>query len=356
MTIPAANRYAVIADDLTGACDAGVAYAERGFRTIAWLAASYADIESCDVTVLTTNSRRDPPEMARGKTVDACRRLTGAGAQIVFKKTDSTFLGNPGAEIEAVLAACGFGVALVCPAFPAMGRTVRGGCLQVAGADAPIDLAARLREQCSCRVLSLAAPDTETLRSIAAEGPALIVADALTQEDLARIAVAGAELSPPPLLAGSAGLAREAAALLASPSARLPPESPRLQRGSVVVFSGSTNPVTLEQVRRLTGMAQTIIVEVDISMPARPSEWLRLASETRGVVLTGGDTALLVLRALGARGIHLEREALTGVPCGRLVGGACTDLPVVTKAGGFGPPDALVRAVRFLSTLGDEAS
>jgi len=124
----------------------------------------------------------------------------------------------------------------------------------------------------------------------------------------------------------------------------------------VVVFSGSTNPVTLEQVRPLTGMAQTIIVEVDISRPARPSEWIGLASEARGVVLTGGDTALLVLWALGARGIRLEREVLTGIPFGRLVGGACTDLPVVTKAGGFGPPEALVRAVRFLSTLGEEAS
>jgi len=67
-----------------------------------------------------------------------------------------------------------------------------------------------------------------------------------------------------------------------------------------------------------------------------------------GVALTGGDTARGVCRALGAHGVVVEREVRPGIPQGRLLGGARAGMPVVTKAGGFGGPDALVEAVRFL--------
>ena len=54
---------ALIADDLTGACDAGVQFAERGFATIVWL--DPEPREGAQLTVVTTNSRNDPPEVAR---------------------------------------------------------------------------------------------------------------------------------------------------------------------------------------------------------------------------------------------------------------------------------------------------
>ena len=37
-----------------------------------------------------------------------------------------------------------------------------------------------------------------------------------------------------------------------------------------------------------------------------------------------------------------------GVPLGTLTGGTAAGLPVVTKAGGFGAEDVLVRAVRAI--------
>ncbi|WP_333904741.1 nucleotide-binding domain containing protein, partial [Achromobacter insolitus] len=52
--------------------------------------------------------------------------------------------------------------------------------------------------------------------------------------------------------------------------------------------------------------------------------------------------------ALGARGIALVDEVMGGVPLGTLTGGTATGLPVVTKAGGFGTEDVLVRAVRAI--------
>ena len=60
------------------------------------------------------------------------------------------------------------------------------------------------------------------------------------------------------------------------------------------------------------------------------------------VLLTGGETALAVVRALGARRLELDGAPASGLAHGRLVIDDTSSLPVLTKAGGFGPPDLLV--------------
>jgi uncharacterized protein YgbK (DUF1537 family) len=67
-----------------------------------------------------------------------------------------------------------------------------------------------------------------------------------------------------------------------------------------------------------------------------------------GLLLCGGDIAVATCRALRADGIILGGEVQPGVPWGRLVGGEHPNLPVVTKAGGFGRPDVFRAATRFL--------
>ena len=66
------------------------------------------------------------------------------------------------------------------------------------------------------------------------------------------------------------------------------------------------------------------------------------------LVLTGGETARAVLRALGARTIRLTGQPQPGIPLG------CLDrpwpLPVALKAGGFGDRDALARLVHQLTS------
>jgi uncharacterized protein YgbK (DUF1537 family) len=64
---------------------------------------------------------------------------------------------------------------------------------------------------------------------------------------------------------------------------------------------------------------------------------------------------MAVISALKADGIRLESELLPGIPLGILAGGARPDLPVITKAGGFGSPEALVQAIQFLREAGAEA-
>jgi uncharacterized protein YgbK (DUF1537 family) len=71
----------------------------------------------------------------------------------------------------------------------------------------------------------------------------------------------------------------------------------------------------------------------------------------RGVaafVATGGETAALLLRALGTASLEIDRELLPGIPLCRLADGPCAGIPLITKAGGFGEPDALARAVSAL--------
>ncbi|WP_227762199.1 four-carbon acid sugar kinase family protein [Zhaonella formicivorans] len=67
----------------------------------------------------------------------------------------------------------------------------------------------------------------------------------------------------------------------------------------------------------------------------------------KGLVLTGGDTAIAVCRALGATGVKLVRELEPGIPGGSLLGTALP-LQVVTKAGAFGSEQALKIAMDYL--------
>jgi uncharacterized protein YgbK (DUF1537 family) len=71
------------------------------------------------------------------------------------------------------------------------------------------------------------------------------------------------------------------------------------------------------------------------------------AAPSAGLVLTGGATALAVVRALGAVEFRLTSEVAAGLPKGEMVVGD-RRVPVVTKSGGFGAQDALRRAAEAL--------
>jgi uncharacterized protein YgbK (DUF1537 family) len=75
------------------------------------------------------------------------------------------------------------------------------------------------------------------------------------------------------------------------------------------------------------------------------------AAGTAGIVVTGGDTLYALLRALGARGVDLEREVTPGVPLGTVAGGSWAGLPLISKAGGFGGPALLLDAALLLLDL-----
>jgi uncharacterized protein YgbK (DUF1537 family) len=67
-----------------------------------------------------------------------------------------------------------------------------------------------------------------------------------------------------------------------------------------------------------------------------------------GVLLTGGETAINTVNSLGATGIEIDREILPGVQSGSLTGCSIRSV-IVTKAGGFGEPDAISKTFQFLT-------
>ena len=175
------------------------------------------------------------------------------------------------------------------------------------------------------------------------------------------------------LWSGSAGLA----AALARAAGRESGAARRASLGPVrpVLFAvGSEHPVTMEQQRRLLAMRPSRLVAADTAVfeccaagidegahvllrvdRLRTSDTqLRAVMEAaRGriaaTVLSGGDTATLVCRALRVNGIDLSDEVAAGIPRGTYRGGVLNGAEVVTKSGAFGGPDALIEIADTLN-------
>lgn len=121
------NKVLVLADDFTGANDAGVSLAETGMRAEVAFSASYQG--EAQALILNSDSRAQPA-------AEAARRITHLLQAVLprfqprwtVKKIDSTLRGNLGAELEATMRALNCAVAVLAPAFPAAGRVTRRGC------------------------------------------------------------------------------------------------------------------------------------------------------------------------------------------------------------------------------------
>ena len=333
----------LIADDLTGACDAAVHFARRGYRTNVRLD---SQSEEAGVLAISAESRHLGAAEVRQIMDGLARRLPVAQARILFKKIDSTLRGNVGAEIAAALTAFGCGAAVITPAFPAMGRIVEGGYLRVGAAEA-IDLAA-------CLGLEPCAHVQPSAVSAALEaGARFISVDAACDRDLDTIASAGLGSKRRILWAGSAGLASALARTL--PWGGPPGQRPAPRPASSVLFClGTTHPVTVEQQRHLLALGRA--EHVVLNLPVRQISVERVrelvgdaAGAATALVLSGGDTASLVCRALGVRRIELADEIVPGIPWGYLSGGAFDRWRVATKSGGFGAPHALIQVADFFT-------
>jgi D-threonate/D-erythronate kinase len=409
---------AVIADDLTGALDTGVQFQQVGLSTeVQFAGRSTTALPSADVVVIDTETRSLSPAQAARCVWEWARRLRAAGASAFYKKIDSTLRGPWAQELKALHRATGASLSLVCPAYPAHGRVVRGGKVWLQGSPRPVgDLKAeggRMKDEAVSphpvgdllldlgRCTRSAAMLPDVLQGKAA---AFVVADAETDEELDAIAAWAWARDPTPLLCGSAGLAAAWARLLSCQGSEGVQAFGRsgVQGGSsgqwsvvsgqwggagagrVLVVAGSRDPVTWRQVRVLgehTGVTwlsespepekkhhgwddadegailllagpapephQAESAAVAQALASVVPEVIR-ASSINGLILTGGETAIRVLRVLGATGVELCGEALPGIPASIGRGGAAEGLWLVTKAGGFGETDCLVRLVSWL--------
>jgi D-threonate/D-erythronate kinase len=385
----------VIADDLTGACDTGALFAGR--HTVAVFVEPALPGPDWLAAVVDTESRGLAPDEASRRIRRTAAGLTRRLAKgTVFKKIDSTFRGPIAAELDALLDAVGAPAALVCPAFPAQRRTVLHGVLLVDGAPAHetpvgldpdypgatsdlLDVLARgLGYGTAHRVSALPLKEVrgaagDLARDMGARR-GLIVADAETDADLEALAAA-ALATRSLVLAGSAGLAGAVAVALgfAPPSITCPAP------GAWLIVAGSLHPATRAQIAALTaaGVAGVRLPrsgEADLAPvmaalhqgrpafiaihegldPSRERVAATLADLARRalaarptmVAVTGGQTAHALMRACGAAHLELVGAPAPGLALGRLVASDGGTLPLLTKAGGFGPPDLYLTLAR----------
>ncbi|MBI4560305.1 MAG: four-carbon acid sugar kinase family protein, partial [Candidatus Hydrogenedentes bacterium] len=64
-----------------------------------------------------------------------------------------------------------------------------------------------------------------------------------------------------------------------------------------------------------------------------------------GLVLTGGEMASAVSSVIEANALWLQGEIEPGIPRAVIIGGDFFGLHVVTKAGGFGDEEILVKCI-----------
>ncbi|SIT47254.1 2-keto-3-deoxygluconate permeaseKDG permease (fragment) [Paraburkholderia piptadeniae] len=304
----------IIADDLSGAADCAIGFASAGHRTVVTLDAQRTQAhDGADTIAIDTDTRRLAPHDAAARTSAAYAEMS-ARDQRLYKKIDSTLRGNWAAEVAGLQALAG--MAIVAPAFPATGRTVRGGCVYVYGepleetatwklehAGLPADIATQL-ESAGLKTDRL---DAEALRdepetlavcigAMAANGVQALIVDTQSEQSLRALAQATLHGDAPFFWVGSGGLAREIAALNPRNGAtgRKPDVAP-FPGGPILILVGSLSAVSERQcamLRERGGVEELVVPPAVLREGKSHRDW-RALQEQIGVSLQAGVDLLL---------------------------------------------------------------
>ena len=345
----------IVADDLTGALDSIVAFADMGMRSTVLrhpAALGGFDFAAVDVLAVSTGTRECSEEAAIAAIRLVVSALADERPRYVFKKIDSRLKGHVGREAVALAEGLGMPRLLVAPAIPDMGRHVRDGAVTGAGVSQPIPIAA----------------------CFPAHDLAIVVPDIAVDEDFDAVlgGMDGDEgvTESGTLLVGARGLASALARRLPAAARRAPPAS---LPAPAVFAIGSRDPITEVQVARVA--AAPNVKEVlakngkfeDLPSLDAPITLARLAAGTSVIAASlagqqfaeglaraleanmpatllgcGGETANAILERLRVERLDVIAEIMPGVPlsqatiCGKTV---C----IITKSGGFGGEDTLLR-------------
>ena len=402
------RRYLIVADDFTGANDTGVQMCRRGLSTSVIFAGRNLPDQEGSI-VIDTESRGMTPECAGAATADAVKDIDFSSFTYVIKKVDSTLRGNVAAEIKAVDEAFGSELVIFAPALPDLNRTTEGGVHKLNGV--PIteteiakDPKKPVTEDNIQKILQsvyeepVAYVDLDTIRSGAIDlsGARVFTFDSVLNSDLQAVIRAAKATGRKTLYIGTAAMADNimelesrtipALGLVASVSAvtngqihaaekagvkliQIPVHDildgvqtldPYLDmtvaslkegKDTILCSSSSYNRDELELSARAgarKGMEIWQVSEYVQKMMGEAARVILDRVEVAGLFLTGGDTAMGVMDALGADGSTIISEIAVGIPMMKMSGGLKDGLKMVTKAGAFGREDAALFALRKL--------
>lgn len=374
-------RVLIVADDLTGAMDSAGPFATLGVET--WVAAvpmrcDPASLSSARVVSVNTDTRHLSGPLAAARVNEIVRHLGVGGFDIVVKKIDSTLRGNVVAETLALLEISGRREAVVAAAFPAQGRTVRGGMVYVDGK--PLAQTTFAKDALSPpplaplqQVFAAAKPGLRVTAAAPSDafdaGTDIWIADSEIDADLERIVETLASRVNSVLMVGSAGLTRALA--LVCFDGHPAPSGPQQVTGTIVFAVGSRAARSAEQVESLAAQPDTKVLcapngrlqctEIPVARNlvlkataddsgregdaghvaadmAKHAIEIARSAQAQALVATGGDTAIAILTASDNPALQVLGDLMPGIPYARIrLEGA--PIWLVTKAGGFGGRD-----------------
>src|SRR5690606_25541138 len=250
-----------------------------------------------------TDSRALPSAAAHTATADAVRGLRESGASRLFVKIDSTMRGSVIDQVHGAIDAWSAehpdAVAIVCSAYPAMGRTIEGGHILVNGEGVqttsvgtdpvtPVstsDLTELLPGRVPVQLRDGSAADNvAVLQEAFASGSRIAVVDAQTDSDLALLAETIDLLGPRAIPVGAAGLAVAMSRVWSATAVAPTDARPHARRVAVVV--SSLHDVSRTQAQQLKNefpadQLLTLAPSLEQALaPAGIAEWV--ANQLRG--------------------------------------------------------------------------
>lgn len=341
----------IIADDLTGANDTGVQFAKRGLKTVVVIDPFQDELERMTeggVSVFNTDSRSLPPQ----ESYDKMLRLTEMikqmrGPVIIYKKIDSTLRGNVGVELDAMMDAGEFDLAVFAPAYPDNGRQTIGGYhllhnvplerTEIArDPKSPVHeshIPSLLRKQVKHQVGQIELKTifkgtdkvAEALREQMNQGSKIMICDAFSNDDLTVIIQAVRQLDKKVLWVGSAGLANGLAGYIAGEQSAV--SDAKGSPSPVLIVAGSVSAVTRKQIKQLQSSIPDIELVVarpaDLANPAvRSGEINRISGLCAEAIRNGKDAVVTTDLSEEANQnvrILIRETGMTAVEAGNLI-------------------------------------
>lgn len=400
----ACPRILIVADDLTGAMDAAVPFAENGIKVLVspHLNSAPTSFSDVDVLSISTETRHLPPAEAVGRLTGISAWLLSLEAEVLIKKIDSTLRGNVVAESKVLIELFNKKLVVVCPAVPAQNRIVVDGELFVGGVPLRETPFARdIRSPAPAQPLrklfqdhfpawktigvSLATTKTEAVPSTY---PIIKIGDARQDVDLLRLVEENMPQLQNSLFVGASGLTRALAQVLCH-QAPAPVSKVSVKGGNILFVVGSLARETDEQVKtlcrtravklfdsadealfdqshfkKLFQQDETNIIVLKtpdhnlLSTSSAAESILDALSESvekiigsikvSVIVATGGDTAQAILAKLDVKNLFVLGEISPGVVFA-MIDSPANNFYIVTKAGGFGEPELFMNIIDYFS-------
>ncbi|WP_347917373.1 3-oxo-tetronate kinase [Paracoccus marcusii] len=309
-------KIGVIADDFTGATDIAGFLVAGGLTTTQMISVPEAGAQvDADAVVISLKSRSNPAAEAVADSLAALDWLRARGCAQIYQKYcstfDSTADGNIGPVADALMAALGTDITVICPALPVNGRSVYLGhlfvgqdLLQDSGMrDHPItpmrdSSLIRLMEgqaQGRCGLVDAATVDQgpqavrDRIAALRAEGVRYVVLDAISDAHLATLGQAVADMA---LVTGGSGLGYGIARAVSGGADAQAQDAGAPLAGPAVVISGSCSVMTNRQVAAYRELAPTLDVDVNRCLAdadaygAKLAEWVLAQPQGRAPLIT----------------------------------------------------------------------